>query len=158
MLCYLINLKKEHKMSYVIFSIDNEDNPHSMQAFLDTIVDIQIEHNTSTMIPCVGSYKGKKEDAFMWSLRDFDDHIRGSVFVKHQESVLHVASGNKMEAELEYLSEQGFRIFLGCMHQVCKEEALASDAYTYRPELNMYWVAKHGNPDGSYRRSKEAFQ
>jgi len=146
-------------MSYVIFSIDNEDNPHSMHIFRGYIRMVRESYKTSNLIPCVGSYKGKKENAFMWSLQDFNKHIRGSVYVEHQESILHVASGNKMEASLEYLDPDGqFYEFLGCMHQVCKEEALASEAYTYRPDLYMYWVAKHGNPDGSYRRSKEAFQ
>ena len=147
-------------MSYVIFSIDNEHNPHSMQAFLNSIADIRCSYATSNLIPCVGSYKGQKENAFMWSLADFNDHIRGSVWVAQQESILHVASGNKMEADLEYLQTNRLLAFefIGCMHHVCKEEALASEAYTYRPDLNMYWVAKHGNPDGSYRRSKENFQ
>jgi len=146
-------------MSYVIFSIDNEDDPFSMRTFMNYIDMVRSRAKTSNLIPCVGSYKGQKENAFMWSLKDFNAHIRGSIFVTRQESILHVASGNKMEAELEYLDDAAtFRMFIGCMHQVCKEEALVSHAYTYRPDLNMYWVAKHGNPDGSYRRSKEAFQ
>jgi len=145
-------------MSYVIFSIDNEDNPFAMHLFMDYIDMVRSRAKTSNLIPCVGSYRGQKENALMWSLKDFNEHIRGTIFVAQQESILHVASGNKMEAELEYLQKPTFNFFIGCMHQVCKEEALASEAYTYRPDLNMYWVAKHGNPDGSYRRSKEAFQ
>ena len=147
-------------MSYVIFSIDNEDDPSSIYTFAARIGRVRNRAKTSNLIPCVGSYKGQKENAFMWSLKDFNDHIRGTIFVAQQESILHVASGNKMEAELEYLQPDAVTTheFIGCMHQVCKEEALVSDAYTYRPDLNMYWVAKHGNPDGSYRRSKEAFQ
>ncbi|MDG1314080.1 MAG: hypothetical protein P8P29_00975 [Flavobacteriaceae bacterium] len=147
-------------MSYVIFSIDNEYNPHSTDIFRRYIRMVQDGAKTSNLIPCVGSYKGKKENAFMWSLQDFNEHVRGSVFVAQQESILHVASGNKMEADLEYLQPDAplEAEFIGCMHHVCKEEALASEAYTYRPYLNMYWVAKHGNPDGSYRRSKETFQ
>lgn len=148
-------------MSYVIFSIDNEDNPFAMHLFMDYIDMVRSRAKTSNLIPCVGSYNGQKENAFMWSLNDFNAHIRGSIFVTRQESILHVASGNKMEAELEYLQPDAAILtheFIGCMHQVCKEEALVSAAYTYRPDLNMYWVAKHGNPDGSYRRSKEAFQ
>lgn len=149
-------------MSYVIFSIDNENNPMAMNVFMNHIAEVRRVFNTSNLTPCMGSYKGQKENAFIWHVSDFDRYLRGTAYIQNQESVLHVASGNKMEAYLEYLgSDIGSGPYTepaGQMHQVCKEEAMQSEAYTYRPDLNLYWVAKQGNPDGSFRRSKEEYQ
>ena len=144
-------------MSYVIFSIDNESNPMALKAFEGYIHDIQFDCASDLYTKLVGCYKGQKENAWIWSLEDFNEHLRGRVWIAEQESILHVASGNKMEATLEYLDNTP-NVELGCMHQVCRAEALASEAYTYRPDLDIYWVAKHGNPDDSFKRSKKEFE
>ena len=144
-------------MSYVIFSIDNESNPMALKAFEGYIHDIQFDCASDLYTKLVGCYKGQKENAWIWSLEDFNKHLRGRVWIAEQESILHVASGNKMEATLEYLDNTP-NVELGCMHQVCRAEALASEAYTYRPDLDIYWVAKHGNPDDSFKRSKKEFE
>lgn len=64
-----------------------------------------------------------------------------------------VASGNKMEVGLEYLNGKRKIVDLGCMHEVCREEAMQADAWTYRPDMGVFWIAKKGNPDDSYRKS-----
>jgi hypothetical protein len=139
-------------MSYVIFTIDFENNPLRMNVFLNHIAALPRGEMQGEIIPMLGCYKGQKEHSFICNAQDFDIHIRGTEFIKGQESILHVASGNKMEAYLEYLAD-GRTEQLGCMHQVPREEALQSEAYTYRPDMNCYWVAKQGNPDGSYAES-----
>jgi len=138
-------------MSYVIFTIDFEHNPHRQNIFMNYLAE-RASEMVGNVIPMLGSYKGVAENSFICRKDDFDKHLRWSVFLSGQESILHVASGNKMEATLEYLAD-GSMVPLGCMHQVCKEEAMQAEAYSYRPDLDIYWIAKQGNPDNSYADS-----
>lgn len=145
-------------MSYVIFSIDFENNPVQMNLFHNFLADCRLD-SVGEFVPMIGSYKGQKEHSFICRREDFDTYLRDTRWVEKQESILHVASGNKMEATLEYIDGSGRADEpLGCMHQVCREEAYASEAYTYSPSLNAYWIAKQGNPDGSYRRSIQQYR
>lgn len=140
-------------MEKVIFSIDFENNPHKLNIFMNRIAEAeafgQLEGH---ILPMLGKYKGKTEHCFICRRDDFDKHIRGSEYIKGQESIMTVASGNKMEVGLEYLAD-GRIVDLGCMHEGCKEEAMQADSWTYRPDMDVYWIAKKGNPDDSYWRS-----
>lgn len=132
----------------VIFSIDGEANPIIRAAFVSFVVN---SSRAGGFAQCLGVYKGQVENAFMMDSGDFDKLIRGSEWIKWQESVLHVASGNKQEATLEFLIS-GMKIGLGNMHNVEKDEALASGDFTYRyPDeyfpKGAYFVARAGNPD-----------
>lgn len=141
-------------MEKVIFSIDFENNPHKLNIFMNRIAEAeafgQLEGH---ILPMLGKYKGKTEHCFICRRDDFDKHIRGSEYIKGQESIMMVASGNKMEVRLEYLDQRSPPVGLGCMHEVCREEAMQADAWTYRPDMDVFWIAKKGNPDDSYRKS-----
>lgn len=140
-------------MPTVIFTIDFEHNPHRMNVFMNYIADEQRAGRIKgNVIPMLGSYKGVQEHSFIIDRDDYLASISGTRFMAGQETVLHVADGNKMECDIEYLAD-GRIEHLGCLHQVCKEEAMQSDAWTFRPDMNCYWIAKHGNPDNSYRES-----
>ena len=132
----------------VIFSIDGEANPIIRAAFVSFVVN---SSRAGGFVQCLGVYKGKGENSFMMDSGDFAAFVRGSDWIKGQESVLHVASGNKQEATLEFLAS-GDKIGLGNMHNVDREEAIASGDYTYRyPDEYLpkgaYFVARAGNPD-----------
>jgi len=141
---------------YTIFTIDFENNPHHMNVFSNFIAGLNGKA-TGTFLPMIGSYEGKKEHCFICRTDDFEAYIRGTIYIKGQDSILHVAQGNKMEAWLEYLDDRK-DVQLGHMHQVCEEEARASADWTYSPSLNAYWIAKEDNPDGSYARSVAAYR
>ena len=132
---------------YTLFTIDFEHNPLRMNVFNNFLRQCE-KTSDGNFVPIIGCYKGKLENAFICTQSDFNRFIRGTVYIVGQESVLHIASGNKQEAHLEYLAD-GRRESLGSMHQVTREEAMASDGWTYRPDLDIYWVAKKGNPDHS---------
>lgn len=139
-------------MEKVIFSIDFENNPLRMNVFKNYYASIadQMQGNIVDMLGC---YKGKREHCFICRLDDFDAYFRTSVYLRGQESIMLVASGNKMEVGLEYLDGKRKSVDLGCMHEVCREEAMQADAWTYRPDMDVFWIAKKGNPDDSYRKS-----
>jgi hypothetical protein len=67
--------------------------------------------------------------------------------VQNQESVLLVEDGHhgEMYASLYYMSKgecDGEHVYLGLLKSVDKSVALAQDAWTYRPDLNIYWIAQ----------------
>lgn len=128
---------------YTIFSIDFENNPLRLSIFKAFLAECAMR---GAVVPIIGSYKGQTEHSFLCRRDDFEAYIRGTAFMQGQESVLHVASGNKMETTLEYLDGRPSE-FLGCMQQVTYEEAMTHDSWSYRPDINIYWVAKPGNPD-----------
>jgi hypothetical protein len=140
-------------MSYVIFTIDFEHDPQRMNVFMNYIADCQREGTMQgNCLPMLGCYKGKRENSFIIDRDDYLRCISDTRFMAGQESILHVASGNKMEVHIEYLAD-GRVEFLGSMHQVCREEAEQAEAWTYRPDMKCYWIAKKGNPDNSYSES-----
>lgn len=149
-------------MEKVIFSIDFENNPLRMNVFKNYCASIadQMQGNIVDMLGC---YKGKREHCFICRLDDFDAYFRTSVYLRGQESIMLVASGNKMEVGLEYLTPYGDSRSnhvqdLGCMHEVCREEAMQADAWTYRPDMDVFWIAKKGNPDDSYAKSVKKYR
>ena len=145
-------------MDSVIFTIDFENNPLRMNVFMNRIAEAKaFGQLRGDILPMLGKYNGKAEHCFICTLEDFDNHIRGSEYIKRQESILLVASGNKMEVGLEYLAT-GRVVDLGCMHEVCPEEAAQAPAWSYRPDMGVYWIAKKGNPDDSYARSVKKYR
>lgn len=132
-------------MPYVIFSIDNSTDPHSVHRFSEWLAYMKTAQRLEgKVIRCVGRWQGQDEVSFISRLDDFIK-IEEAGFCNEQEAVIHVASGNKMEACLVY--QDGSREGIGCMHEVSAEEALLAEGYTYRPDMDVYWVAKEGNPD-----------
>ena len=135
-------------MNYVIFSIDNVHDLHTLSKFLHH-VDVQraMQRMQGEMKLCIGAYKGVLEQSFILNQPVFDAFVEGSEFLQGQESVLLVEDGHKgeMYASLWYL-DQGLRdgehVSLGLLKSVDKSVALAQDAWTYRPDLNIYWITE----------------
>jgi len=134
-------------MKYTIFSIDNVSDLHSMAKFLRHVDTLRaMSQLRGNMIQCIGSYKGELEVSFMCRSDDFEAYILNSGYVDNQESILRVSECNKQYAELYFLAEQG-RVSIGSLKSVDKATAMGHDAWTYRPDLNTYWIAVDGNPD-----------
>jgi hypothetical protein len=134
----------------VIFSIDNGENPNTALLFESSFNNHP--KRSSNLIHANGSYEGTIEKSYICNRKDFNEIVVDWGWVNNQHCVLGVTSCNKAYAQLEYSS--GDLEEVGCMHSVTKEEALSSMTYTYRPDLDLYWVAKLGNPDNSFRESK----
>lgn len=131
-------------MPFVIFSIDKENNPLFLSAFASYIANCDLDGDNC--LPVIGCYKGQTEHAFIINAKHFEAHVKPSGFVDGQESFLYVASGNKAEALLVFQDGRE-SVDIGCMKQVEESVAKACDAWTYRPDLGVYWVAMEGNND-----------
>ena len=135
-------------MNYVIFSIDDAHDLRSIAKFTH-FMDVQKAMGRLNGDPkiCIGAYKGVLENSFIVTESDFYHHIEGTDYVLGQESILLVEDGHhgEMYASLHYL-EQGVRdgehYSLGLLKSVDKSVALEQDAWTYRPDLNTYWIAQ----------------
>jgi hypothetical protein len=135
----------------VIFSIDNGKNPNTALLFESSFNNHP--KRSSNLVPVEGGYEGTLEKSYTCNRKDFNEIVVDWGWVHNQHCVLGITSCNKAYAQLEYVNGDIEQI--GCMHSVTKEEALSSLEYTYRPDLNLYWIAKKGNPDNSFRESLE---
>ena len=125
--------------SYVVFSIDDVNDVHKLSKFLHHVSVLEAMQKTKgRMQVCIGSYKGMLEQSFIMHEEDFH-HV--SAYVKNQESFLYLSDGHKgvVYAELRY--SNGETVQLGQVKAVSKDEAMQHDAWTYRPDMNIYWVA-----------------
>lgn len=131
---------------FVIFSIDGVNDTHKQAKFLRHIDTARaMGKMQGKMVHCIGSYKGEIEPSYLMLWDDFLDHVIGKGFVGGQESILMVSECNKQYATLVF-SDQS-RQSVGSLKSVGKDEAMKHDAWTYRPDLNTYWIAVDGNPD-----------
>lgn len=97
--------------------------------------------------PLVGCYKGKQEPSFLIEKAKFDRIIRDSGFVDGQESILIVSGCNKAYATLEFLDGVTPDESLGSMCNVSEDAAMTYDAWTFRPDINRWYICAHENPD-----------
>jgi len=139
-------------MKYTIFSIDGEADRNTVATF---VMEFKLaDKTTGNLVPCEGSYKGVQETSFICLTSDFNNWVLRSGYVLNQESVLRVSECNKKYTTLEYLDKTFYPnpekcrdVFLGCMKSVTKEEAYKQDAWTYRADLDQYFIAVAGNND-----------
>ena len=135
-------------MKYVIFSIDNVTDLHTLAKFTHHM-DVQraMGRLHGEMKMCVGSYKGVMEYSFILKEVDFVHYVSDSDFIRDQESVLVIEDGHYGETYaslhfLEYGIRGGKPQHLGLIKSVDKDTALSQDAWTYRPDLNEYFITE----------------
>ena len=128
--------------SYVIFAIDNDNDMHTVAKFMRH-VDTQkaMGKMQGTLKPCVGSYKGQLENSYIMRREDFERHVKCSGYIDNQESILVLEDGHR-GVTYGTLVFSGFEpdLPLGIMRAVSKDEAMKHDAWTYRPELDTYYI------------------
>ena len=129
-----------------IFSIDNVSEHRSLSKFLHHMdKEKAIGRMSGNLVQCIGSYKGKLELSFIVSGSDYAAHIANSRWIKDQECVLEVTECNKQYATLIY--GNGEKVGIGSLKSVDKDAALSQEAWTYRPDVDQYWISVAGNPD-----------
>lgn len=130
--------------NYVIFSIDNVHDLHTLAKFTHH-VDVQraMQKLSGRVSLAIGSYKGVMEQSFIMLRDDFDLVVRDTDWIKDQESILHVEDGYRgvVYGALEYLAT-GTTEHIGAMRSVSQAEAMQHDGWTYRPDLNKYFITE----------------
>lgn len=126
-------------MNYVLFSIDNVTDTHTLAKFLrhfDT--QVAMGKTKGYLIQCIGSYEGNIELSFICNKKDYVDYVVPFGVVRGQDCVIEI------KGEDCYLSDNDliFASYMGVIKQVTKKKAMKSDGWTYRPDLNSYFVIK----------------
>jgi hypothetical protein len=90
------------------------------------------------IIPTIGCYEDQPEVSFICMEEDFYDHIFWSGYLDNQESFLYVAGDKHMTATIQdrnaNVLKSGRMKGVGAL--VASEEA----SWTYRPDLNQYYI------------------
>jgi hypothetical protein len=130
--------------NYVIFSVDNVHDVRTLAQFSHHLdMKRAMMKLKGRVALAIGSYKGVMEQSFILLRDDFDAVVRGTDWIKGQESVLHVEDGHRgvVYGALEYLST-GSTEHIGVVREVSQSEAMQHDGWTYRPDLNKYWITE----------------
>ncbi|RTL05349.1 hypothetical protein EKK58_08080 [Candidatus Dependentiae bacterium] len=120
-------------MNYVLFSIDSVHDTHTLAKFLrhfDT--QVAMSKTKGNLVQCIGMWKGQLEVSFLCREEDYEAFVLPLGFTKNQECVITI-SGDKMEC---FIDDN----YIGQMVEFTAKEALNSDGFTYRPDLNKYWM------------------
>ena len=133
-------------MKYTIFSIDNVTDWRVMSRFMRFVDELQaMGKMKGKAIQCVGMWEGALEPSFLCRTDDYLEHIDGSGYVDKQDAIMQVSECNKQYAQLVW--HTGERESIGSLKSVSKDEAWQQEGFTYRPDLDIYWIAVEGNPD-----------
>jgi len=139
---------------YVVFAIDNDGDLHTNAKFLRYVDErVALQKMEGTMKLCIGSYLGHIERSYIVTFSDFVRHIMNSGYVDNQESIMVLRDGyyGKVYATLKY-NDHGYPmedglgdLFLGILKPVDKDEAMANYGWTYRPDINQYFIVEEIN-------------
>jgi hypothetical protein len=126
----------------VIFSIDDQ-SIHGLKKFLKYLDDLSAMGKfKGKPIICTGSYLGKIEVSFITLEEDYLTKIKGYGFTDKQESVMVVYTDHKNRMTGKLLYANGEVMSLGEVKGVTKEKAMTKDSWTYRGDVNKYWVCE----------------
>ena len=143
---------------YVAFSIDNVMDPMVCIQFKGwwkkQVQNFNVQGN---LVQCVGKYKDEIEYSFLCLTADFD-LIQQAGWVLKQESVLLFSENNNQAATLRYLDGSPDEV-VGHLQYVDKQRALANpDGWSYRPDLDKYWIITVTQDELKRRAAYEAWQ
>jgi hypothetical protein len=147
----LPNTENKTMGEYVVFAIDNDNDLHTNARFLRYVDELRaMSKMDGTMQLCIGSYLGQMERSYIVTFSDFIEHIMDSGYVDKQESVMVLRDGyyGKVYATLKFnnygydMEDGRGDMLLGILKAVDKDDALAEYGWTYRPDLNQYYVVE----------------
>lgn len=123
----------------IIFSIDDQ-SVYGLMKFYRAVADKQAMMKLKGgVIPCVGMYEGVMEFSWIATEEDFKNHF--TEFAINQNSVFRVVTdGSGIMLGTLYNNKTGDVIQKGRLRDVDPETALRHNSFTYRPDLDKYWV------------------
>lgn len=131
-------------MKYTIFSIDDQASPTLRQSF--EFMFKRDKRTKGNLIPLSGCYKGVKENSYICLSVDFNSFVQPMGFVANQQSILRMSECNKKYTVLVELSG-GAETHLGCMKSVRDWDLSPNQDYSYRPDIDTFFIVVNGNND-----------
>ena len=126
-------------MSYVLFSIDNVDDTHTLAKFLryfDT--QVALGKTRGYLEHCIGSYEGSLELSFICTEDDYKNFVVTFGATTYQKSVISIQGYECWSCSYDLLICE----YMGTVRATTKKKALKSRGWTYRPNLDSYFVIK----------------
>ncbi|PHS03641.1 MAG: hypothetical protein COA78_17480 [Blastopirellula sp.] len=126
-------------MVYVLFSIDDVADTHTLAKFLRHMDGLSARGMLDTPLQLLhGMWKGRLEQSFILTKRDFYYRVAPN-WVVGQEAVFQVSG--EWHMSVTQVDSDGKKE-VGRMYQTTAKEALNSDGFTYCPIRDIYWVLK----------------
>lgn len=126
----------------VIFSIDPKDMYETMK-FYRHACDLKAGGKMlGKIIPCLSMYEGELEQSFLVKEADFFRHFFQSQYCMNQDTFMTVSTSGKHQiARIEdwYTEEV---LTKGRLEEVTMKKAFKSKGFTYRPDMNAYWILR----------------
>jgi hypothetical protein len=131
-------------MAVVIFSIDDVSNPRTLRKFIKMVDDLKaVGKLQGDFVLTFGMWKGVMEQSFLMCEEDFYQYVWESDWVEDQEAFLIVEVGPKGNQSAYLLdSDRASAEYMGELKEVSFKEAAKHDGWTYRPDLNLYWIVE----------------
>lgn len=132
--------------AYVIFSCEQESTDAFTNAAATGHCEYFLQKHKIGYKKLVGSYKGTIEQSFVINANDFD-LIKHLLRDNNQETYLYLANHKHglrraflVPSEKPLAEAVSQHHFLGYLRQASKEVALQHEAWSYRPDLDQFWI------------------
>lgn len=138
-LCIQNHSKPDKK--YVVFSAYKSNKSRSENEHNDLMVSRELDELNIPWKPLKGKYEGVSEESFIVPFDEFD-FICDIAERYGQDNVLildETEAHGLRKAHLHWLKD-GYKQFIGWLKSVSKERAMRSEAYSYCPRLDTYWI------------------
>lgn len=114
----------------IILALNNYSSEDDIKALSNAGIELAV--------PLMGSYKGNEERSYMLSM---SDHGKALVVARehNQESILtRYSDGSVYLYYLDTFEQE----YLGQFEAVSESEAKSQDSWTYRPDLDQYYIVR----------------
>ena len=126
-------------LEHVLFAIDDGHNLHKRKKFMHYIDTSRALGTISTVQQCIGMWEGQLESSYLMLASNYESHVQGREYVKHQTCVMRVPGDTRQPCVLEYTD--GTQVSVGPMKEVDAQTAMEyCDAWTYVEETGKYFT------------------
>ncbi len=111
-------------------------------SYHETVIRHFFKENKIGFKQLIGSYKGIREDSYIIN-KKYLKAIERAGFLHAEESILllgETLGHNRRRARLHFLNSLKPDEDIGVLRAVVKDEALAQDNWSYRPDLDTYFI------------------
>lgn len=111
-------------------------------SYHETVIKQFFKDNNIGFKQLIGSYKGTMEDSYIIN-KKYLSTIERAGFLYAEESILLLGESlgqNRRRASLHFLNALKPDQDIGILRAVVKEDAMKEDAWSYRPDLDTYFI------------------
>lgn len=132
-------MSEERAGDAIVFSVYNAKRTNYWNEITHEIAKEVLEKYDVPYIECEGVYLGESEQSFIVSTQ-YVTLVRLFCWTHEQECYLEVKEHKHGTSKAYFVYPDGRREFQGYLRSVSKERALQEVGYTYREDLDTYWI------------------